>query len=166
MLELLSFVMPKLERVKVIQGNSYNRSPLQFKFSSVWWHQSRGKHVALVAQWVAAKPGYGLDDGVLLPWQEVSQIPTSAHQEGPKESAGTHCQSSQLPGNHRKLTTSRRNEGIVSWVPAAFQLEHLLHHLCGLYLLCMSSLPCWTVNVFSRSQGCFIFKCKSKMLSE
>lgn len=106
--ELLHFVMPKLERVKVIQGNRYKRTPPPPPSSLNLVLFDGISPLALVAQWVAAKPGCGQDDGCassvvggkakFLP----ADLPMSAHWERTKESTDAHCQSSQIPGNCKK----------------------------------------------------------------
>lgn len=123
--------------------------------------------------WVAAKTGRGRDDGCAS--SVVGGKPNSYQwtcqpvhiRKGQMRAVDAHCQSSQLLGNHRNLHTPPEDMK-ASWAesPAAFLLEDLFHHLCALYLLCISALLCWLVSIFSRSQGCFIFKSKSNMLPE
>lgn len=130
-------------------------------------------NMCLGGWWVAAKTGRGPDDGCassvvgghLNSYQWTCQ-PVHIRKDQ-KRAVDTHCQSSQLLGNHRKLHTPPEDmKASSAESPAAFLLEDLLHHLCTLSLLCTSALTCWFVSIFSRSQGCFIFKSKSKMLPE
>jgi len=123
--------------------------------------------------WVAAKTGRGLDDGCAS--SVVGGKPNSYQwtcqpvhiRKDQMRAVDAHCQSSQLLGNHRKLHTPPEDmKASPAESPAAFLLADLFHHLCAFCLLRISALPCWLVSIFSGSQGCFIFKSKSKMLPE